>query len=114
MGERGQAVSGGERQRISLAHALYQDRRILLLDEPTSALDASTEAAIRDMLLSLRGTKTILSITHRLSTIMEYDRVLLLRDGRIEESGPPRDLMKKQGGLFREMCLQQGLLPNDK
>ncbi len=114
MGEKGQAVSGGERQRISLAHALYQDRGILLLDEPTSALDAVTEAAVRDMLLALRGRKTVLSITHRLSTIMEYDRVLLLRDGRIEESGPPRDLMKKQGGLFREMCRQQGLLPNDK
>jgi len=110
MGERGQAVSGGERQRISLAHALYQDRDILLLDEPTSALDASTEAAVRDMLLTLRGRKTIISITHRLSTIMDYDRILLLRDGRIAEAGAPRELAVRDGCLFREMCIQQGLI----
>jgi len=110
MGERGQAVSGGERQRISLAHALYQGRDILLLDEPTSALDAGTEAAVRDMLLTLRGRKTILSITHRLSAIMDYDRVLLLKEGALAESGSPRELAAKEGGLFREMCLQQGLI----
>ncbi len=109
MGERGQAVSGGERQRISLAHALYQDRGILLLDEPTSALDASTEAAVRDMLLALHGKKTIISITHRLSTIMEYDRVLLLKDGRIVETGAPCRLCAQEGSLFRKMCVQQGL-----
>ena len=110
MGERGQAVSGGERQRISLAHALYQGRDILLLDEPTSALDAGTEAAVRDMLLTLRGRKTILSITHRLSAIMDYDRVLLLKEGALAESGSPRELAAKEGGLFREMCLHQGLI----
>lgn len=110
IGERGQAVSGGERQRISLAHALYQDRGILLLDEPTSALDASTEAAVRDMLLALHGKKTIISITHRLSTIMEYDRVLLLKDGIIAESGAPRRLCAQEGSLFRKMCVQQGLI----
>lgn len=109
MGERGQSVSGGERQRISLAHALYQDRDILLLDEPTSALDASTEAAVRDMLLALRGRKTILSITHRLSTIMDYDRVLLLSGGRIAETGAPCELARRENSLFRRMCLQQGL-----
>jgi len=102
LGEGGQSVSGGERQRIALAHALYQDRPIILLDEPTAALDVETEAKIRDVLLSCRGEKTLLVITHRLSTVLQYDRVLIIRDGQIIENGLPKELMK-QNSILRHL-----------
>ncbi len=109
IGEKGQAISGGERQRISLAHAFYGDGSILLLDEPTSALDAHTEAAVRDSLLEMKGKKTMIAVTHRLSTVMQFDRVLVLRDGRFLEQGTPAELISRDGE-FRRMCLEQGLL----
>ena len=102
-------LSGGEQQRISMAHALYQNRGILLLDEPTSALDAETEAAIRDMLLRLKGKKTMVAVTHRLSTILQFDCVLVMREGCIVERGAPKELMRKDT-YFRKMCREQGLI----
>lgn len=109
LGERGQAVSGGERQRISLAHALYQERPYLLLDEPTSALDAETEARVSKMISDLKGKKTIITVTHRLSTVFSYDRVLVVKNGTIVESGTPNELLKHRG-VFYSMCEQQGIL----
>lgn len=99
LGEGGQDVSGGERQRIALAHAIYQNRPIILLDEPTAALDVETEARIRDVLLSYKGKKTLLVITHRLSTVLQYDRVLIIKNGRIIENGSPKELMHRESVL---------------
>ena len=99
LGEGGHAVSGGERQRIALAHAIYQNRPIILLDEPTAALDVETEARIRDVLLSYKGKKTLLVITHRLSTVLQYDRVLIIKNGQIIENGPPKELMHRESEL---------------
>ena len=99
LGEGGQAVSGGERQRIALAHAIYQNRPIILLDEPTAALDVETEARIRDVLLSYKGKKTLLVITHRLPTVLQYDRVLIIKNGQIIENGSPKDLMQRDSVL---------------
>ena len=108
LGERGQSVSGGERQRLSFAHALYADREFLVLDEPTAALDANTAEAITGEILKLKGEKTIIAVTHHLSTILAYDKVLVIKDGAVVETGTPRALWKQEG-VFREMCEKQGI-----
>lgn len=83
IGEAGSRLSGGERKRVALARALLKDAPILVLDEVTSALDNITEAGIREALNELKGKKTILVIAHRLSSIMDVDRVIVIRDGRL-------------------------------
>lgn len=109
LGEGGQNVSGGERQRIGLAHAFYQNRKIMLLDEPTSALDAETESKIRNVLLSYKGKKTIVVVTHRLSSILQYDRVIVIKKGEIVENDAPKTLLA-QKSVLRSLCEQQGIL----
>ena len=88
VGERGAALSGGERQRLGIARALYTDPDILVLDEATSALDAATEAEVVDVLRSLRGTKTLLAITHRAAAAGWCDRVVVMGGGRVLADGP--------------------------
>ena len=87
-GERGGMLSGGQRQRIGIARALYHDAQILVMDEATSALDVVTENEVLDSLRSLRGTKTIVLVAHRLSTIQAADWVVFLKDGSIAAQGP--------------------------
>ena len=99
VGERGTRLSGGQRQRIGIARALYSDPKILVLDEATSALDAETEAAITGMLKELHGQVTIISIAHRLSTVMHSDLVLFLRDGKLAGSGKFEDLIQQHPDL---------------
>ena len=99
VGERGTRLSGGQRQRIGIARALYSNPKILVLDEATSALDAETEAAITGMLKELHGEVTIISIAHRLSTVMHSDLVLFLRDGKLAGSGKFEDLVKQHPDL---------------
>ena len=102
VGERGTRLSGGQRQRIGIARALYSDPKILVLDEATSALDAETESTITGMLKELHGQVTIISIAHRLSTVMHSDLVLFLRDGKLAGSGKFEDLVKQHPDLAHQ------------
>ena len=107
VGERGIRLSGGQRQRIAVARALLRDAPVLLLDEATSALDSYAEAEVQRALLALAGKRTVLAVAHRLSTIMEFDRVVVLQDGRIVEDGPPHELRHGAGQFAMTWRLQQ-------
>ena len=87
VGERGVRISGGERQRIGMARALYHDPSVLILDEATSALDVATEREINDIIRDFKGTKTILIIAHRFTTIQNCDKVYCMKDGNLEFEG---------------------------
>lgn len=99
VGERGVWISGGQRQRLAIARALYRKPEVLVLDEGTSALDNETEAAFLAAMGRLRGSYTLLTVAHRLATVQSCDRVLLLRGGRIEDSGPYPDLAARHATL---------------
>jgi ABC-type multidrug transport system fused ATPase/permease subunit len=90
-------LSGGEKQRLSIARAFLKDAPILVLDEPTSALDARTEALLLDALRKLMVGRTTFIIAHRLSTIRHADRILVLDGGRIAEQGRHEDLLERNG-----------------
>ena len=109
IGERGVLVSGGERQRLSLARALVRRPRILVLDEATSALDSENERRIQDAVNALHGRMTIVIITHRLSTIRDADVINVLDSGRLVETGSWDDLMDQRDSRFRELCRAQGI-----
>ena len=106
VGERGATLSGGEKQRLSIARALLKDAPILILDEPTSALDARTEALLLDALHRLMRGRTTFVIAHRLSTIRDADRILVLDHGQIVEQGRHAELMA-HGGLYAGFYRQQ-------
>jgi ABC-type multidrug transport system fused ATPase/permease subunit len=98
-GPRGSALSGGQRQRVAIARALVADAPVLLLDEATSALDAKSEAAVATALSSLAKGRTTLVIAHRLSTVREADKIIVMDRGRVVEQGPHDELLAK-GGLY--------------
>jgi ABC-type multidrug transport system fused ATPase/permease subunit len=102
LGERGAKISGGERQRISVARAFLKDAPILILDEPTSSIDSKTEAVILDALDRLMAGRTTFMIAHRLSTIRNADNILVLDCGQLVERGTHEELMEK-GGPYKEM-----------
>jgi ATP-binding cassette subfamily B protein len=102
VGDRGVRLSGGQRQRIAIARALLKDAPILLLDEATSALDSeSEETIIREALDRLMRGRTVIAVAHRLSTLRGFDRIVVLREGRIVQDGPPGDLMVIDGPYRR-------------
>ena len=102
VGNRGLKLSGGEKQRLSIARVILKDPKILILDEATSALDSITENAIQEALEALMEGRTSIVIAHRLSTILKADRILVVKDGVIAESGTHEELLEK-GGVYREL-----------
>ncbi|MEG3089700.1 ABC transporter ATP-binding protein [Sphingomonas sp. PB4P5] len=113
VGERGTNLSGGQRQRIGIARAFLKDARIVLMDEATSALDTGSELAVQQGLDALMANRTVLAVAHRLSTVVTFDRILVIEDGRVVEDGAPLDLLRAGGPFQRLWALQaEGLEPN--
>ena len=106
VGDRGVKLSGGQRQRIAIARAFLKDAPILLLDEATAALDGESEEAIRDALGRLMRGRTVIAIAHRLATLRNFDRVVMLKDGKVIEDGPPDRLMRETGP-YRQLVTQE-------
>ncbi len=106
LGERGTRLSGGQRQRIAIARAILKDAPILLLDEATSALDAESEILVQQGLNAAMQGRTTLMIAHRLSTVQKADRIIVLENGRIIETGSPAQL-REQGGLYARLAKLQ-------
>src|ERR1700712_491641 len=106
VGDRGVNVSGGQRQRIAIARAFLKDAPILLLDEATAALDSESEEAIREALGRLMRGRTVIAIAHRLATLRNFDRVVMLQGGRIIDDGSP-DVLLKGKGPYRELVARE-------
>lgn len=106
LGERGGTLSGGERQRLSIARALLKNAPILILDEPTSALDAETERSLLEALERLMAGRTTFIIAHRLSTVRRADRIIVLREGTIAESGTHEELLARGAFYARSHSIQ--------
>ena len=107
IGENGSELSGGERQRISIARAFLKDAPIILLDEASASLDVENETAIQEALSRLIRNKTVIVIAHRMRTVSGADKIVVLADGKIAETGSPAELMKKNDGIFRHMAQLQ-------
>ncbi len=109
VGERGIKLSGGERQRVAIARAILKNAPILVLDEATSSLDSHSEMLIQDALEKLMTGKTTIVIAHRLSTLLKMDRIIVIDDQEIVETGTHKSLLKKPNGLYRKLWqLQAG------
>ena len=107
VGNRGAKLSPGQRQRIAIARAFLKDAPILLLDEATSALDTESEEAVRQALDRLmKGLRTVIAIAHRLATLRNFDRIVVLQAGRIIEDGTPEALMKHRG-IYRALVRRE-------
>ena len=106
IGENGSTLSGGERQRISIARALLKDAPIILLDEATASLDAENETEIQQAISRLVERKTVLIIAHRMRTVENADKIVVLSDGTVAETGTPEELLKHYGIFSRMVQLQ--------
>src|SRR6516165_10645700 len=106
LGDRGVKLSGGQRQRIAIARAFLKDAPLLLLDEATSALDVESEEAIQQALARLTRGRTVITIAHRLSTVRNLDRIIVLQAGQIVQDGPPDQLMRREG-IYRSLIQRE-------
>lgn len=113
VGERGLRLSGGQRQRIALARAILKDPPVLVLDEATAAVDNETEAAIQRSLDRITASRTTLVIAHRLSTVRHADRIVVMEQGRIVESGGHDELLARNGAYAALWRVQTGLRPEE-
>jgi ABC-type multidrug transport system fused ATPase/permease subunit len=104
----GASFSQGQRQLIALARALLRRSSILVLDEATSSIDFATDAKLQSTIRKEFTDTLFLTVAHRLQTIIDYDRLIVLDGGRIVEFGTPWQLIQKENGRFRNMCLQSG------
>ena len=111
IGENGSELSGGERQRISIARAFLKDAPIILLDEATASLDVDNETMIQESLSRLIKDKTVMIIAHRMRTVADADKIVILKDGTVAENGSP-EALEKQGGIYANMVKTQ-LLARD-
>ena len=107
VGERGGELSGGEKQRVAIARAILHDPKILILDEATSSVDVETEKQIQEAIARLTQGRTTFAIAHRLSTLRNADRLVILEGGRIVEIGTHNELMEKKGIFYELVQLQQ-------
>ena len=110
VGERGVNFSGGQAQRLAIARALIQDPEILVLDEPTSALDSASEQAVLQALQQASRNRTVILVTHRLSSVKWVDVIFVLDNGQVVEAGNWKQLVEKPHGRFRAMCAEQNLI----
>lgn len=109
IGERGVKLSGGQRQRIAIARELFKEPDVLIFDEATSSLDSNAELAIQESISKMKGQRTIILIAHRLSTVLNCDRIFVFSEGRIIEEGPPDVLYRQEGSAFFDMCQKQNI-----
>lgn len=107
LGERGTTLSGGQRQRVAIARAMIKDAPIIILDEATSALDNESEAIVQKALDNLISNKTVFIIAHRLSTIKNADKIIVIKDGELIESGTHEELMTLQNGEYKHLYEMQ-------
>ena len=105
--ERGQTLSGGERQRVSIARAILLDPRILILDEATSAVDTETERRIQEAIERLASGRTVFVIAHRLSTLSRANRIFVIKNGHLVESGTQGELLGLENGVYRRLYESQ-------
>jgi ATP-binding cassette subfamily B protein len=112
VGERGDTLSGGQRQRIAIARAIVRNPSVLLLDEATSALDQTTEAAINETLLKLAKGRTMIFSTHRLTSVVDMDEIIVISDGRAIERGSHTKLLAANG-MYRRLWDDQSHIPHD-
>ena len=103
VGERGTQLSGGQRQRIAIARAILKDPKILILDEATSSLDSESELLVQNALEKLMKNRTSVVIAHRFSTIRNADRIVVLENGMIVETGSHEQLMQLNSGVYRAL-----------
>lgn len=113
IGERGLKLSGGQKQRIAIARALLKDAPILILDEATSSLDSKSEAMVQEALERLMKGRTTIIIAHRLSTIQSVDKIITIRNGKVDEIGSPSELAKS-GGIYAQLLELQNRTPTEK
>ncbi len=106
VGERGLRLSGGQRQRLAIARAFLRDAPILLLDEATSALDSESEASVQRALNELAAGRTVIAVAHRLSTLRDFDRIIVMEAGRIVDDGTP-EVLANRAGPYRDLLMQQ-------
>ncbi len=106
VGDRGIKLSPGQRQRIGIARAFLKDAPIVLLDEATSALDSESEEAVRQALDRLMGGRTVVAIAHRLLTLRNFDRIVVLQPGQVCEEGPPQMLLRR-GGIYSHLVRRE-------
>ncbi len=116
VGDRGIKLSGGQRQRIAIARALLKNAPILILDEATAALDSETEATIQSSFEKLSHNRTTIVIAHRLSTLRNMDRIIVLDHGRISEIGTHQQLLRRKDGIYKRLWQMQsgGFVPEDQ
>ncbi|MEK6250151.1 MAG: ATP-binding cassette domain-containing protein, partial [Planctomycetales bacterium] len=108
IGDRGVRLSGGQRQRLALARALVRHPSLLVLDEATSALDAENQAQVHSAIEQLPGAMTVVIIAHRLSTVRHADQIVVLKNGKVVETGTFHGLTSRAGGRFQELVSAEG------
>jgi ATP-binding cassette subfamily B protein len=110
VGDRGVKLSGGQRQRLAIARAFLRNAPVLVLDEATSALDTESEQAVQRALDRLMVGRTVIAVAHRLSTLRDFDRIVVMQSGRIVQDGTPREL-ERRAGPYRDLLSRQGTQP---